>query len=52
MAQDKGSITLKLTPEQREQVRMATGKAGDVGDTLEFSVSELEERILPGYHVP
>ena len=46
MAQDKGSITLKLTPEQQEQVRKATGK---VGDTLEFSIMELEERIAPGF---
>ena len=44
MAQDKGFITLKLTPEQQEQVRKATGK---VGDTLEFSIMELEERIAP-----
>ncbi len=29
MAQDKGSITLKLTAEQQEQVRQATGKLGD-----------------------
>ena len=45
MAQDKGSITLKLTPEQQEQVRQATGK---LGDTLEMSIMELEERIAPG----
>ena len=45
MPQDKGSITLKLTPEQLEQVRKATGK---VGHTLEFSIMELEDRIAPG----
>jgi hypothetical protein len=45
MAQDKGSFTLKLTPEQQEQVRKITGK---LGDTLEFSIMELEERIAPG----
>jgi hypothetical protein len=44
MAQDKGSITLKLTPEQQEQVREATGK---VTDALEFSIQELEQRIMP-----
>jgi hypothetical protein len=44
MPEDKGSITLKLTPEQQEQVRQATGK---LGDTLELSIEELEERIAP-----
>ena len=44
MEQDKGTITLKLTPEQQEQVRKATGK---LGDTLEMSIAELEERIAP-----
>jgi hypothetical protein len=45
MAQDKGSITLKLTSDQQEQVRKATGK---MTDTLELSIMELEERIAPG----
>lgn len=44
MAQDKGSITLKLTPDQQEQVKQATGK---LTDTLEFSIVELEKRIAP-----
>jgi hypothetical protein len=44
MAKDKGSITLKLTPDQQEQVRKATGK---LTDTLEMSIEELEERIMP-----
>ena len=46
MAQDKGSITLKLSPDQQEQVLKATGKSGD---TLDFSIMELEERIAPGF---
>jgi hypothetical protein len=45
MPEDRGSIQLKLTPDQQEQVRQATGK---LTDTLEFSVVELEERIAPG----
>jgi hypothetical protein len=48
MAQDKGSITLKLTPDQQEQVRKATGK---MTDTLELSIMELEERIAPGFRL-
>jgi len=38
------SIELKLTPEQQEQIRQATGK---LTDTLEMSIMELEERITP-----
>jgi hypothetical protein len=34
MEKDSGSIQLKLTPEQQEQVRQATGK---MADTLELS---------------
>jgi hypothetical protein len=57
MAQEKGSITLKLTQEQQEQVRNAVGKTGD---TLEMSIEELEARIAPslplahgqGFHTP
>ena len=45
---DKGSIQLKLTPEQQEQVRQATGK---LTDTLELSIMELEERIAPTFKV-
>ncbi|HEY8196328.1 MAG TPA: hypothetical protein VIG04_05090 [Gemmatimonadales bacterium] len=44
MPEDKGRITLKLTPEQQKQVQQATGK---LADTLEFSIKELEERIAP-----
>jgi hypothetical protein len=48
MPQDKGSITLTLTPEQQEQVRQATGK---LTDTLEMSIMELEERIAPSFKI-
>jgi hypothetical protein len=44
MSEHKGSITLTLTPGQKEQVRQATGK---LTDTLELSIMELEERIAP-----
>jgi hypothetical protein len=44
MPEDKGSITLNLTPEQQEQVRQATGK---LTDTVELNIMELEERIAP-----
>jgi hypothetical protein len=44
MAQEKDTFTLKLTPEQQQQIRKATGKDTD---TLEFSIMELEERINP-----
>jgi hypothetical protein len=46
MPDTKGSVQLKLTPEQQEQIRQATGKSSD---TLELSIMELEERITPGY---
>jgi hypothetical protein len=57
MSHEKGQFTLRLTPEQQEQVRQATGRTGD---TLELSIDELEERIAPslprphisGYHTP
>ncbi len=39
-------VLLRLTPEQQKQIRQATGK---LGDTLELSIMELEERIAPGY---
>ncbi len=44
MSETKGSVQLKLTPEQQEQVRQATGK---LTDTLEMSIEELEQRIMP-----
>jgi uncharacterized small protein (DUF1192 family) len=35
---------MTLSPEQKEQVRRATGKEAEV---IELSVEELEERIAP-----
>jgi hypothetical protein len=57
MSHENGQFTLRLTPEQQEQVRQATGK---MGDTLELSIEELEQRIAPslprphtsGFHTP
>lgn len=38
------NFRLKLTPEQKDQIRKATGKDAEA---LELSVEELEERIAP-----
>jgi hypothetical protein len=46
MKNSRGSVQLKLTSEQQEQIRKATGKSTD---TLELSIEELEERIAPGW---
>jgi hypothetical protein len=46
MRERQGSVQLKLTPEQQEEIRKATGKTTD---TLEFNIMELEERIAPGF---
>ncbi|MEX2157190.1 MAG: hypothetical protein WD773_10165 [Gemmatimonadales bacterium] len=37
-------VQIKLTPEQREVVRQATGKTAD---SIELTAQELEERIAP-----
>jgi hypothetical protein len=41
---DSGTFHMMLTPEQKEQVRKATGKDADA---VELTVEELEERIAP-----
>ena len=41
---NSSNIRMTLTPEQKEEIRKATGKDAE---TLEFSVEELEERIAP-----
>ena len=46
MREKQGSVQLKLTPEQQEEIRRVTGK---LADTLELSIMELEERIAPGF---
>jgi uncharacterized small protein (DUF1192 family) len=38
------NFRMTLTPEQKEQVRKATGKDAEA---IELSVEELEERIAP-----
>jgi hypothetical protein len=40
----KDQIRIELTPEQKAQVRKATGKNAEA---VELSVEELEERIAP-----
>ena len=44
MANTKQPVRIKLTPDQQEMVRKATGKSADA---LELTVQELEERIAP-----
>ena len=46
MADTKQPVRIKLTPDQQEMVRKATGK---YAEALEFTVEELEERIAPGW---
>ena len=43
------NFRLKLTPEQADQIKKATGKNADA---LELSVQELEERIAPSRVLP
>jgi uncharacterized small protein (DUF1192 family) len=40
----QGTFTMKLTPEQKDEIRKVTGKDAEV---IELSVEELEERIAP-----
>jgi hypothetical protein len=44
MPNKQDSVQLKLTPEQQKQIQDVTGQ---LADTLEFSIMELEERIAP-----
>lgn len=44
MDSPKGQFRIELTPEQKAQVRKATGKDAEA---VELSVEELEERIAP-----
>ena len=45
MPSSKGQFRIELTPEQKAQVRNATGKDAEA---VELSVEELEERIAGG----
>jgi hypothetical protein len=49
MATSKDQVRIELTPEQKAQVRSATGKDAEA---VELSVEELEERIAPAYLSP
>jgi hypothetical protein len=44
MQNPKEQFRIKLTPEQKAEVRNATGKEAEA---VELSVEELEERIAP-----
>jgi hypothetical protein len=44
MSDSKEQFRISLTPEQKAQVRSATGKDAEA---VELSVEELEERIAP-----
>jgi uncharacterized small protein (DUF1192 family) len=44
MSNPKEQFRIQLTPEQKAQVRTATGKEAEA---VELSVEELEERIAP-----
>jgi hypothetical protein len=44
MDSSKGQFRIELTPEQKTQIRNATGKDAEA---VELSVEELEERIAP-----
>ena len=44
METPKGQFRIQLTPEQKSQVKSATGKEAEA---VELSVEELEERIAP-----
>ena len=48
MAGTKEPVRIKLTPEQQQVVKQATGKNAEA---LELTVQELEERIAPGRRV-
>jgi len=43
------TFRMKLTPEQKDQVRKSTGKDAEA---IELSVEELEERIAPALTTP
>jgi hypothetical protein len=49
MATPKEQFRIQLTPEQKAQVREATGKEAEA---VELSVEELEERIAPATAFP
>ena len=44
MKDNRGSVQLKLTEDQKEEIRKATGKTME---TIQLDIAELEERIAP-----
>ena len=44
MKNDKATVRIELTPEQKQFIKKETGKEADA---VELTVSELEERIAP-----
>jgi hypothetical protein len=48
MASPKDQVRIELTPEQKAQIRDATGKDAEA---VELSVEELEERIAPAQNL-
>jgi hypothetical protein len=44
MSNSKGQVRIELTPEQKAEIRNATGKDAEA---VEFTVQELEARIAP-----
>jgi len=49
MSNPQEHLRIKLTPEQKSQVKNATGKEAEA---VELSVEELEERIAPAARIP
>ncbi|MFL5535001.1 MAG: hypothetical protein ACJ8AP_04805 [Gemmatimonadales bacterium] len=49
MKDQKNQFRIELTPDQKDQVRHATGKDAEA---VELSVEELEERIAPAHLNP
>ncbi len=49
MSSPKEPFRIQLTPDQKSQVKNATGKEAEA---VELSVEELEERIAPGVTKP
>ena len=49
MSDPKENVRIQLTPEQKAMIKNTTGKSADA---VEFSVTELEERIAPGTLFP
>ena len=49
MSSPKDQFRIKLTPEQKAEIKNVTGKEAEA---VELSVEELEERIAPSKGVP